>query len=123
MSDGLEYLAFYFGQDFDLDYPDPAAALVKFRATESAATVDGVVQDIESWLMSDRSDEEMARVWIGEYHAYFEPSQYGMTYREWLTRSLKILREGVPKSETESSRNRSREGQVFGTSEGRGNDA
>jgi len=93
---GLEQLAVgYFNQDYDLDYPNPMDAVVAFAAEDGRESVDQAAAEVEQLLNSGLGEDALAEVWIERYGSSFEPTRYGMTYHDWLVKTLDILRTGA----------------------------
>jgi hypothetical protein len=88
----LIYLArAYFHQDYDLDAPTATGIIANYLASEPAEAIRALAAEIEKMLDSGITDSQIEKLWITTWHAAYEPSTDGLSYRGWLTATLAAL--------------------------------
>jgi CdiI immunity protein len=88
----------YFHQDYDLDGPTAADIISDFADGEGGAARQELGAEITNILDSGMTSKQIGDLWISTLQASYEPGRDGLSYREWLARTLHILSEtGAPR--------------------------
>lgn len=81
----------YFHQDFDLEADTPIAIAVRFGRAAAPETVEALRTEIASILDSDRDEDAVAKIWLEEAEAYYDPRADGISPRDWLRQLAQAL--------------------------------
>ncbi|CAL9648852.1 contact-dependent growth inhibition system immunity protein [Streptomyces sp. enrichment culture] len=84
----------YFHQDFALEADEPIAIVAHFRRAASLERTQELRAEVLSILDAVTDDEAVARIWLKEAGAYYDPRPDGITPRNWLRRIAAELEEG-----------------------------
>jgi|HubBroStandDraft_3_1064219.scaffolds.fasta_scaffold1211321_2 hypothetical protein len=88
----VKYLAqAYFHQDFDLEADSPTGVVSLFREREAPEMVSSLSDEINSILSKEVDESFLARIWLEEDGACYDPRQDGIPIRDWLLRVAEIL--------------------------------
>ena len=63
-----------------------------FKANNPAATVNQAIQELESFLNQNLSEQELHKIVVHELGANFRPAGARLTYQQWLNSVLDILK-------------------------------
>ncbi|TFE37102.1 hypothetical protein E3E14_30270 [Streptomyces sp. ICN441] len=81
----------YFHQDFDVEADTPLGVVAVFRDSEPAGTVEALHAEIVALLATDSAEKDLARVWLEDAGAYYDPRIDGTTVRDWLREMTEVL--------------------------------
>ncbi|MBD2129542.1 hypothetical protein H6F97_24655 [Microcoleus sp. FACHB-1] len=92
------FFSAYFHQDWKTMYDwDGKNASYKevvkdFKANNPAATVNQAIQELESFLNQNLSEQELHKIVVHELGANFRAAGARLTYQQWLNSVLDILK-------------------------------
>jgi CdiI immunity protein len=88
----VKYLAqAYFHQDYDLEADSPAGVVSLFREREAPDMVSSLYEEINSILSKEVDESRLARIWLDEAGACYDPREDGISIRDWLLRVGEVL--------------------------------
>lgn len=97
MYTNITYLAqSYFHQDYQDEAGEPIEVVESFRDSEPADVVQALHTEIVALLASAATDEDLARIWLDDAGAYYDPEFDDITARQWLTDVAGALTGDVP---------------------------
>ncbi|MFF5498280.1 contact-dependent growth inhibition system immunity protein [Streptomyces aquilus] len=83
----------YFHQDYDLDSGTPGQAVESFRDEEPPEAVAALRAAVTELLAAGLSERELARLWLGQAGAAYDPRDEGIAMARWFAMVLEVTAE------------------------------